>query len=411
MLKLSERLIAYNQPLLPDMVKLKYEAMAENEYRFYRGTCNLFYEDLAKVKKFPKSPVAWICGDLHLENFGSYTADNKLVYFDLNDFDESTKAPATWEVVRLITSIFIAFDSLDIEQEKALSMAKLFLKTYAETLTKGKAYSIDPRTAQGIVCDFLTAAENNNQKVILRKRTEEKKHKIVLSLTDERHIKIKKKLRAELVNHIEDWITNSSDGPYNFKVKDAVFRLAGTGSIGLKRYLFLLKSTNTKGKYLLLDMKQSTTSALAPYTDIPQPEWTTQADRIVTVQQRMQYISSSLLSTTVFREQPFVLQELQPVKDSIKFKLIKDRYRDIYRVIDDMAMLTASSQLRSAGMDGTAPIDDLIAFAKEPDWQDYLVTYAQKYAGQIKTYYQEFLKDFENGVFNTEPEIEEQKAS
>jgi uncharacterized protein (DUF2252 family) len=314
--------------------------------------------------------------------------------------------------MRLITSIMIAFDLLDIEQEKALSMAKLFLKTYAETLVKGKAYSIDPRTAQGIVRDFLTAAENNNQKVILRKRTEEKKHKIVLSLTDERHIKINKKLRAELVTHIEDWIANSSDSPYNFKVKDAVFRLAGTGSIGLKRYLFLLKSTNTKGKYLLLDMKQSTTSSLLPYIDIPpQPEWTTEADRIVTVQQRMQYISASLLSTTVFREKPYVLQELQPVKDSIKFKLIKDRYRDIYRVIDDMAMLTASSQLRSAGMDGTAPIDDLIAFAKEPDWQNYLVNYAQTYAQQIKAYYQEFLKDFDKGVFNSNPAIEEQRAS
>jgi len=408
--ELYERLIAYNQLLLPDMVKLKYEAMAENEYRFYRGTCHLFYEDLAKVNDFPKSPAAWICGDLHLENFGSYTADNKLVYFDLNDFDESIKAPAAWELVRLITSIMIAFDLLNIEQDKALSMARLFLKTYAETLVKGKAYSIDPRTAQGIVRDFLTAAENNNQKVILRKRTEEKKHKIVLSLTDERHIKIKRKLRAELVTHIEDWIANSSDSPYNFKVKDAVFRLAGTGSIGLKRYLFLLKSTNTKNKYLLLDMKQSTSSSLSPYVDIAQPQWTTEADRIVTVQQRMQYISASLLSTTVFREKPYVLQELQPVKDSIKFKLIKDRYRDIYRVIDDMAMLTASSQLRSAGMDSTAPIDDLIAFAKEPDWQSYLVNYAHNYAQQIKAYYQEFLKDFKQGVFGDDFKMEKQNA-
>ncbi|OKS88535.1 DUF2252 domain-containing protein [Mucilaginibacter polytrichastri] len=399
MSRLSERLTAYNQPLLPKMVQLKYEAMAENQYRFYRGTCHLFYEDLAQADNFPQSPIAWVCGDLHLENFGSYKADNKLVYFDLNDFDESIKAPAAWELIRLICSIFIAFDSLEIGQDKALSMAKLFLKTYAETLVKGKAYSIDPRTAQGIVCDFLTAAENNNQKVILRKRTEEKKHKIVLSLADERHIKIKKPLRAELYNHIEQWIANSSDSPYNFKVKDAVFRVAGTGSIGLKRYLFLLKSTNTKDKYLLLDMKQSTVSALSPYlNNIPQPEWTTESDRIVTVQQRMQYISASLLSTTVFREQPFVLQELQPVKDSIKFKLIKDRYRDIYRVIDDMAMLTASAQLRSAGMDGTAPIDELIQFGKDPNWQEALVNYALKYTGQIKAYYHEFLSDYKGGV-------------
>jgi uncharacterized protein (DUF2252 family) len=411
MSKLSERLIAYNAPLLPAMVQLKYEAMAENNYRFYRGTCHLFYDDFSQVHNFPQSPTTWICGDLHLENFGSYKADNQLVYFDLNDFDESIKAPAAWELVRLITSIFIAFDSLDIEKEKALSMAKLFLKTYAETLIKGKAYSIDPRTAQGIVCDFLQAAENNNQKVILRKRTEEKKHKIVLSLTDERHIKIKKQLRAELHTHIEEWIANSSDSPYNFKVKDSVFRVAGTGSIGQSRYLFLLKSTNTKHKYLLLDMKQSTKSSLSPYINIPQPEWTTEADRIVTVQQRMQYVSASLLSTTMFRNQPYVLQELQPVKDSIKFKLIKDRYRDIYRVIDDMAMLTASAQLRSAGMDATSTIDELIEFGKNPDWQEAVVDYALNYTAKIKAYYQEFLADYEAGVFKPAEESPEQKAS
>ncbi len=44
-----------------------------------------FYEDLQDVP-LPQSPNTWICGDLHLENFGSYKANNKLVYFDLNDF-------------------------------------------------------------------------------------------------------------------------------------------------------------------------------------------------------------------------------------------------------------------------------------------------------------------------------------
>src|ERR1700759_2246325 len=114
---LYERIKLFNANLLPDAVKLKYEAMAENVFRYYRGTCHLFYEDLASVKKFPSSPNTWICGDLHLENYGSYKADNKLVYFDLNDFDESILAPALWELARIVTSICIAFDALDIEKE------------------------------------------------------------------------------------------------------------------------------------------------------------------------------------------------------------------------------------------------------------------------------------------------------
>jgi uncharacterized protein (DUF2252 family) len=154
MAKLSERLKLFNDHLLPEMIKLKYDAMAENVFRYYRGTCHLFYEDLSIGKKLPASPITWICGDLHLENYGSYKADNKLVYFDLNDFDESILAPAAWELARMVTSIFIAFDALEIEQGKTNNMAQLFIKTYAATLNKGKAISIEPRTAKGIVRDF-----------------------------------------------------------------------------------------------------------------------------------------------------------------------------------------------------------------------------------------------------------------
>ena len=304
MSKLSDRLIAFNKGLLPDMVQIKYEAMTENAFRFYRGTCHLFYEDLSNAEALPLSPLVWICGDLHIENFGSYKGDNKLVYFDLNDFDESLLAPASFELSRMVTSIFIAFDSLDIEPEKALKMAQLFVKNYCATLTKGKAISIEPRTAKGIVCEFLTVADHTTEKDIIKKRTVSKKNKIMLSLEDERHFKVDKKLRHELKSHINEWIATSSDGPYNYKVKGIIFRLAGTGSIGVKRYLFLLKSTNTKNKYLFVDMKQAMPSSVLPYTTVQQLQWSTEAERIITIQKRMQNVSSSLLSTTVFAKIP-----------------------------------------------------------------------------------------------------------
>jgi len=164
-----ERITAFNEHLLPEMVKLKYEAMAENVFRFYRGTCHLFYEDLAQNNNLPPSPLTWICGDLHLENFGSYKGNNGLVYFDLNDFDEGILAPANWELVRMLTSIFIAFDNLELEPLKALNMAQMFLKSYSANLVNGKTISIDPRTAGGIVCTFLTTVAKRKQKELLKK--------------------------------------------------------------------------------------------------------------------------------------------------------------------------------------------------------------------------------------------------
>ena len=37
------------------------------------------------------------------------------------------------------------------------------------------------------------------------------------------------------------------------------------------------------------------------------------------------------------------------VPESFNFKLVRDRYRDMYQVIGDMGILTASAQIRSSG--------------------------------------------------------------
>ena len=221
--------------------------MRENQFRFFRGTCHLFYEDMAEADDLPNSPLAWICGDLHLENFGSFPID-------------------------------------------------------------------------------------------------------------------------------------------------VIFGIAGTGSVGLNRFTFLLKSLNDNGeKYFLLDMKQAAASSLVPFLNISQPSWESEADRIVSVQKRMQNRIPALLSISSFQGQEYIMQELLPTKDSIDFNLLKKRYREMYRVIYSMGVLTASAQLRSSGQRGSATTDDLIRFAGQQDWQRQLITYAATYAGKVKEYYQEFL--------------------
>jgi uncharacterized protein (DUF2252 family) len=189
---------------------------------------------------------------------------------------------------------------------------------------------------------------------------------------------------------MQEWIKHSSDGPYNYKVKSVVFRFAGTGSVGVRRYLFLLKSTNTKDHYLLLDMKECRASSVLPYTPIQQLQWESHAHRVTQIQKRMQYAPAALLSTTIFRDVPYLIQELQPVKDTLKFKLVKDDYRNMYQVIDDMGMLTASSQLRSGGRQGSSIIDELMAFGTDNGWQQAVIDYAINYCDQVNRDYQEF---------------------
>jgi len=51
-----ERIKEFNKDLLPGLYQLSIKRMAENEFRFFRGTCHLFYEGLSKKNDLPASP-------------------------------------------------------------------------------------------------------------------------------------------------------------------------------------------------------------------------------------------------------------------------------------------------------------------------------------------------------------------
>src|SRR5579859_5470343 len=137
-ISLIERILTFNANRDPQMLKIKYKEMRESAFAFYRGTCHLFYEDWPLRSALNDAPAVWICGDLHLENFGSYKAENRLVYFGLTDFDEAVLAPCTWDVARMVTSIFVAAQQLKISQRQALVLAESFLDSYTHVLAEGQ---------------------------------------------------------------------------------------------------------------------------------------------------------------------------------------------------------------------------------------------------------------------------------
>jgi len=398
---IPERIKQFNSSRLHDYTALKYELMAENPFRFFRGTCHLFYEDLHQRNSLPLSPTAWVSGDLHLENFGTYKGDNRLVYFDLNDFDEGMLAPAAWEVVRMMTSIFTGCESLGIGNKDTLQLAHLFLQVYATTLDKGKARYLEIETATGIVRSFMEKISQRKQKELIRQRTEEgKKGNLRLRIDKIRFFPIDKTLRKELKTHIGKWLQGHPLVKGRFQILDACFRVAGTGSLGCRRYVFLTRDIDEPKRHALIDMKEALPSSLQPWLTTTQPHWVSQAERVVTIQKKMQNVCPALLGTTLFQGQPYVVKEMQPIADKIDFLLCKDRYKDIACVVEDMAYLTASAQLRSAGRQGAGGPDDLIIFGQDTHWQQPLLDYAMAYSEQVKKDYQEFFTAYKAGYFS-----------
>ena len=400
MSSIAERIRQFNSNRVPAYTALKYEMMAVSPFRFLRGTCHLFYEDLAASEALPGYPLSWICGDLHLENFGSYKGDNRLVYFDLNDFDEGVLGPVTWELARMITSIFTGFESVGIKRKEATRVASLFLQTYSATLAKGRARYIEPQTAKGIVRLFLDKVCERKQKELIRQRTLLKNERLGLRIDQVRLFSVTKPLKKELSDHLTQWIKQDPHLQHRYRVVDTGFRIAGTGSLGVKRYVFLLQNIREPKKHLLIDMKQALPSSIQPWLGTQQPAWPSEAERVVAIQERMQNIPPALLSTTIFQDDPYVLKEMQPTADKIDFLMVRDRYKDVERVIRDMALLTASAQLRSSGRQGSTLADELIAFGKDQHWQQALLDYAVAYAAKVKKDYQAYFTAYKAGYFN-----------
>jgi uncharacterized protein (DUF2252 family) len=379
----------FNQNRNPEILPRKYASLRKNAFTFFRGTCHLFYQDLPT--NFTKSiaPFVWICGDLHLENFGTYKGDDRQIYFGINDFDEGVLAPCTWDLARLVTSIFVAADSLDIKLPDAQTLAESYLNSYANSLATGRIRSIVADNAHGIVEHLLVELQQRNRIQLLAERTEIIKDRRHLYFDDEKVLKIDPNRYRQIEQAISNW-SQTQPNPEFFEVLDIGFRLAGIGSLGLDRYLILVVGKGSPEHNYLLDLKQQPISALQPDLTHQQPDWKNQATRVMKVQQLVQSAPPALAAAIELNGSSYFLRELQPTQDKINLKPGKFSLTQLEKLIETMAQVTASAHLHGSGKSGAAIADDLMAFSNNLDWQPEVLNYARDYARQVQLDYQDF---------------------
>lgn len=396
---ISERIHQFNSNRDPERLPLKYKAMRENPFRFFRGTCHLFYEDLFQKNLCPDSPSTWLCGDLHLENFGSFKGSDRLAYFDLNDFDEAVLGPAWWDMCRLVTSIIIARSDAANSIISSVNLVKQLLETYCATLQTGKAVTIEEETASGLVKELFEKVALRKEKKFIRDRVLVSQGSLKLITDNKKYFPLEKDVpKKELFIAIQKWL-NEKHGRNARKIEDLCELVAGTGSIGVKKYLALAGKPSTDKKYLLC-IKQALPSSLQPFVTVKQPSWLNEAQRICSLQYRMEHMTPGDLDTFNFRNEWYVTRWLQPLADKINLEDFineRDKQTDL---INTFARLAASAQLRSSGRQGSATIDELIKFGANNEWISAVADYAKTYAATVKKDYREYCRDYDKGYFN-----------
>jgi uncharacterized protein (DUF2252 family) len=388
----------YNAGRDPQRLAMKYANLRRDPFVFLRGSCHRFYETLPRDKLLRAAPLAWACGDLHLENFGSYKGDNRLVYFDINDFDEAALAPASWDVLRLLSSILVGEQVLHLKAGEAAALCQRFLQHYAATLASGKARWIDRDLAQGLVGDLLGGLRERTRADFLDARTELHGKRRRIRIDGRKALPVTDKQRDKLTRFMAEFAA-TQENPRFFRLRDVARRIAGNGSLGLDRYVLLVEGRGSPDHNYLLDIKQALPSSLQPYLSNPQPRWASEAARVVAVQQRMQAIPMAFLHAVKLGKRACVLRDLQPSEDRVALGAADHKRGQTAALIDTLAELLAWAQLRSAGREGAASVDELIEFANGRKWPLRMLDLAHQCAARVDSDWQDYCRAYDAGAF------------
>jgi uncharacterized protein (DUF2252 family) len=367
---ITEAIRRFNAGRDPERLAMKYAKMAQSPFIFLRGACHLFYAALPDSALFRDTPLAWCCGDLHFENFGSYKGDNRLVYFDINDYDEAALAPASWDLVRLLTSIQCGAEALRATQAEALAVSQHCLGAYRRALGNGKPLWVEPETSSGLVNELLSSLHAQKRPAFLDRRTVRKGARRSLRMDGEKALPAATEQKRAVSEFMAKYAATQPD-PNFFSVLDIGRRIAGTGSLGVERFVVLVEGKGSPDGNYLLDIKEAKSSALMPHLDrlgVKQPAWPDEASRVVAIQKRMQAVDHAFLQAVKLGGISCILRGLQPSEDRVAIGEWGRKLARLEEVVATMGHILAWDQLRASGRAGSASADELIAFAQRDDW-------------------------------------------
>jgi uncharacterized protein (DUF2252 family) len=272
--------------------------------------------------------------------------------------------------VRLLTSIRCGADALRTTPAEALAISHDCLAGYREALIRGKPLWVERDTSFGLIHDLLEDLQERKRADFLDRRTVRKNGQRRLKVDG---VKALPASDAEQKAVGEFMVRFAADQPNPgfFKVLDVARRIAGTGSLGVTRYVILVEGKGSPDGNYLLDLKEAKSSALSAHLKrlgMAQPAWPDEAYRVVSVQNRMQAVDHAFLFPVAFNGAPCVLKGLQPSEDRVAIGDWGKKLDRLGEVVGTMGRVLAWDQLRAAGRNGAATADQLIEFARGEAW-------------------------------------------
>ncbi|MFN3211387.1 MAG: DUF2252 family protein, partial [Roseovarius sp.] len=247
----------------------KFDKLADSFYSFFRGTALLFYRDM--VGEDGHMPTVMALGDVHPENFGIMPDRNGAPIFGVNDFDETTYAPFSWDIKRGAVGFWIAAqEEGGFKPKKARKIVCKFVRGYAEAMQRyanssterNNAYRID--NSPKVIRKLFEEAWQDRQTWLwadyLQPNGRGFRPGTELQPLSSEVAKFQKAMK-DLAKSNE---IDTPDRAGELKVKDVCVRHGqGTASLGLPRYYVLIEGPSKNATDdLIIEFKAARRSAL-----------------------------------------------------------------------------------------------------------------------------------------------------
>ncbi len=343
-----QSILTANAGRKPKLVSLKLQRMNQDAFSFFRGTNHLLAQYWPDLKPPDLGPHLLQCGDLHLENFGAYQTDDGTFLYDINDFDEALVAPCCLDLVRCTASILVAAECWRLTPLAALGMALVFLDRYRETVTSHSLRKDDvPQMGRGPIWELLGETAQTSQTALLNRNTtivKGKKREIIVSKT--KHPPVGPNRAKRIREALKGYAATRPD-PKAYKVLDITGRIAGTGSLGARRYLVLIDGGKTPETNRLLDIKEEFPPSLEACAGSAQPDFGAhEADRVVDAQRTLQAKPAAGLGVLSIDGKSYRIRELIPDDNRTSLSRFLKQPDKLRQAIEEAGQLAGCSHLR-----------------------------------------------------------------
>ncbi|HEX7838644.1 MAG TPA: DUF2252 domain-containing protein [Kofleriaceae bacterium] len=314
---------------LPHVLPYRHGRMAASPFAFLRGGAAIMAPDLAALPH-TGYPVQ-ICGDAHVRNLGAYASPEGRIVFDVNDFDETCRAPWEWDAKRLAISLVLVAREAQMSDRIAREAVMAMIRSWRETLHEladlpavelGR-YCVHRFAFEGAVGRVLHKAERMtalHARDELTAPSHDGKPRFLANppkLTPVPEAEAQAVLGA-LVAYRDTLAPNHQQVLDCYLAYDVAFKVAGAGSIGGRNYAVLCVGNGIDDP-LILQVKQALPScyeALGLVSADPRVA-SHQGRRVAEGQHRMQTWTDPLLGWTTIDGVPFYVRQLSDHKASI----------------------------------------------------------------------------------------------